>query len=190
MMRSMNRDDMDNRSVSGQSLLDSFDFTAIEEMDPSLAEGHRVVYDRECPFELRVQDADTGPPEVGTLEAIRCKILALGEETSPQHARIELTSENDLFFHYTHSVDEHGFRSMQESQKLMIDFPDYVSVVIKMLNNCIKEPHSFLAVFVMQRDGHARLDFIQNMSTSSWSCCLVTLSPPRRRWSASKLRSV
>lgn len=32
-----------------------------------------------------------------------------------------------------------------------------------MLNNCIKEPHSFLAVFVMQRDGHARLDFIQNM---------------------------
>merc|ERR1711881_826799 len=76
---------------------------------------------------------------------------------------IELTSENDLFFHYTHSVDEHGFRTMQEHQKLMIDFPDYVSVVIKMLNNCIKEPHSYLAVFVMQRDGAARLDFIQNM---------------------------
>merc|ERR1719188_2763192 len=45
----------------------------------------------------------------------------------------------------------------------MIDFPDYLAVVIKMLNNCIKEPHSYLAVFVMQRDGRARLDFIQNM---------------------------
>merc|ERR1719248_562603 len=45
----------------------------------------------------------------------------------------------------------------------MIDFPDYVHVIIRMLNNCIKEPHSFLSVFVMQRDGHARLDFIQNM---------------------------
>jgi hypothetical protein len=143
--------------------MDVFDFTTIEEMDPSLAEGHRVVYDRECPFELRVQDVDTGPQEVGTLESIRCKILALGDDQRPQHCRIELTSENDLFFHYTHSVDEHCFRSMQERQKLMIDFPDYVSVIVKMLNNCIKEPHSYLAVFVMQRDGHARLDFIQNM---------------------------
>lgn len=155
---------LEERSVqSNASFLDAFDFTAIEEMDPSLAEGHRVVYDREVPFELRVQDAETGPQEVGTLEAIRCKILALGEEQSPAHCRIELTSENDLFFHYTHSVDENAFRTMQEHQKLMIDFPDYVSVVIKMLNNCIKEPHSYLAVFVMQRDGHARLDFIQNM---------------------------
>merc|ERR1719345_565677 len=141
------------RSVaSNASFLEAFDFTAIEEMDPSLAEGHRVVYDRECPFELRVQDVEAGPQEVGTLEAIRCKILALGDQSRPQHCRIELTSENDLFFHYTHSVDEHGFRSMQEHQKLMIDFPDYITVVVKMLNNCIKEPHSYLAVFVMQRD--------------------------------------
>ncbi|CAJ1367820.1 unnamed protein product [Effrenium voratum] len=142
--------------------MDGFDFSTLEEMDPSLAEGHRVVYDREVPFELRVQD-DAGPQEVGTLEAIRCKILALGEELSPQDCRIELTSENDLFFHFQHIVNERTFRDMQEQQKLMIDFPDYVAVVIKMLNNCIKEPHSFLAVFVMQRNGHARLDFIQNM---------------------------
>merc|ERR1719491_291332 len=155
---------LEERSVqSNASFLDAFDFTAIEEMDPSLAEGHRVLYDRECPFELRVHDADTGPQEVGTLEAIRCKILILGEDGSPAHCRIEMTSENDLFFHYTHSVDGHSFRSMQEHQKLMIDFPDYLTVVVKMLNNCIKEPHMYLAVFVMQRDGHARLDFIQNM---------------------------
>jgi hypothetical protein len=31
------------------------------------------------------------------------------------------------------------------------------------LNNCIKEPHSHLAVFVIEREGLARLDFIQNM---------------------------
>ena len=30
---------------------------------------------------------------------------------------------------------------MQENQKLMIDFNDYVHVVIRMLNQCIKEPH-------------------------------------------------
>ena len=44
-------------------------------MDPSLADGHNVVFDREAPFELRIQDPNSGPQEVGTLEAIRVKIL-------------------------------------------------------------------------------------------------------------------
>lgn len=60
---------------------------------------------------------------------------------------------------------------MKETQKLMIEFGDYPGVLIKMLNSSIKEPQrysithiiSFLAVFIMQKDGNARLDFIQNM---------------------------
>ena len=43
----------------------------------TLAEGHVVAYDREAPFELRIQDPNSGPQEVGTLEAIRVKILQL-----------------------------------------------------------------------------------------------------------------
>ena len=62
-----------------------------------------------------------------------------------------------------HVVDEIGFRLMQEQQKLMVDFAEYPNVLIRMLNSCIKEPHSHLAVYVMQRDGNARLDFIRNM---------------------------
>ena len=42
-----------------------------------LGEGHRIVYDREVPFELRIHDSDSGPQEVGTLEAVRVKVLAL-----------------------------------------------------------------------------------------------------------------
>jgi hypothetical protein len=145
------------------SLLNSFDFSAIEEMDPSLADGHRVIYDREVPFELRIQDPSSGPQEVGTLESIRVKLLILGEDSNPQHIKIELTSENDLFFHYLHTVDESGFRLMQEAQKLMIEFGEYPTVLLRMMNSCVKEPHSFLAVFIMRRDGQARLDFIQNI---------------------------
>merc|ERR1712060_8699 len=59
--------------------------------------------------------------------------------------------------------DEASFRMLQEGQKLMVDFVEYPSVLVRMLNHCIKEPHSHLAVFVMMRDGSARLDFIQNM---------------------------
>ena len=77
--------------------------------------------------------------------------------------KVELTSENDLFFHYTHLVDADTYRHMQEKQKLLVNFPEYAKVLQKMVNSCIKEPHSHLAVFVIEREGLARLDFIQNM---------------------------
>ena len=50
--------------------------------------------------------------QVGTLEAIKVKILIMGEEQNPLTLRIELTSENDLFFHFNHNLDEHGFRQV------------------------------------------------------------------------------
>jgi hypothetical protein len=52
---------------------------------------------------------------------------------------------------------------MQENQKLCITFNEYVTLAKKMFNNCINEPQSFLAVFIMQKEGTARLDFIQNI---------------------------
>ena len=45
----------------------------------------------------------------------------------------------------------------------MVEFAEYPSVLTRMLDTCIREPHSHLAVFVMQRGGRGHLDFIQNM---------------------------
>lgn len=175
-------------------------------MDPSLSGGHRVVYDHEVPFELRVQQVADAPQEVGTLEAVKVKLLLLGAEGKPSAVRMELTSENDLFFNFAHTLDETAFRAVQETQKLMVDFAEYSAVLVRMLNQCIKEPHSNLAVFVMQRGGRGHLDFIQNMEcarhsasgaslpvgthpapassipgTSSSSCCRAPSSPPTTR---------
>ena len=115
----------------------------------------------QVPFEMRVQSAAEAPQEAGTLEAVKVKILLAGDEQRPNQTIVEVTSENDLFFHYRHTLDEAGFRQVQEQQKLMVDFAEYSRVLIRMLNTCIKEPHSHLAVFVMQRGGRAHLDFIQ-----------------------------
>ena len=54
----------------------------LEEVDPSLADGHRIFYEREVPFELRSAQGNEEPREVGALEAIRVKILALGDEVA------------------------------------------------------------------------------------------------------------
>lgn len=53
------------------------------------------------------------------------------------------SSETDLFFHFTHNMDEVGFRGVQEHQKLMVEFPEYAPVLIRMLNNAIKEPSKY-----------------------------------------------
>ncbi|GAX76205.1 hypothetical protein CEUSTIGMA_g3649.t1 [Chlamydomonas eustigma] len=101
--------------------------------------------------------------QVGALEAIRVKILVKGEPGRLDSLKVELSSESNLFFHYAHEMDAKGFQAMQESQRLMVTFTDYPTVLLRMLNQCIKDPHIQLAVFVMQPNGEARMDFIQNM---------------------------
>jgi hypothetical protein len=92
------------------------------------------------------------------------KILIAGVDESPSIVRVELSSESDLFFHFMHIVDEKEFLKIQETQKLVVDFIDYSTVLIRMLNSCIKEPHIHLAILTIFTDNNnARLDFIQNM---------------------------
>ena len=77
--------------------------------------------------------------------------------------RVELTSESDLFFHYTHSCDRENYGSMKQNQDLMVDYYGYPKVLAKMLMSCMKDPESFLCIFVMGRDGNGQLTFVQNM---------------------------
>ena len=150
------------------SLQSQLDFVSIDGMDPTLANGMKVYYEREVPFELRSQDSgDDDPQEVGALEAIKVRIVVSSDmETGVSGSAapgvvVELSSESNLFFHYTHEMDSVRFSDVAQTQKLMVDYGEYPNVLLRMLNHCIKEPHTHLAVFVMKNDGKARLDFIQ-----------------------------
>ena len=137
--------------------------SGVDELDPSLADGFSLFYERECPFELRVRSKSDERPEVGNLEGIIVRILIKEDSQGMQGVRIELSSENDLFFHYMHFTSADTFRKIHDPQRLMVDFPEYPQMLKKMVQNCYQMPHSHLAVFVMQRDGTASLNFIQNM---------------------------
>eukprot|EP00898_Chlorokybus_atmophyticus_P000600 jgi/Chlat1/1540/Chrsp122S01829 len=150
----------DAERALSQHMASALDFTAIDQMDPSLGDGYRVLYDREVPVEIRTGNTSQ---DTSTLEPLRVKILMQGDDTAPRSLRIELTSENDLFFFYRHDLAEKGFRDLQNSQKLMVEFPDFPQVLIRMLNLCVKEPHAHLALLYIQKDLGVRLDFIQNM---------------------------
>ena len=50
---------------------------------------------------------------MGALEAIRVKILVKGEPGRLDALRTELSSESNLFFHYSHDMDEKTFQGLQ-----------------------------------------------------------------------------
>lgn len=60
-------------------MMNSFDFSSIEEMDPSIADGYRVIYDRECPFELRVQESADSPQQVRVGSNAHCTCARFGD---------------------------------------------------------------------------------------------------------------
>jgi len=100
MYKSNNYKDEELRKEEGATIIGNLDFSQIEELDPSLAEGHRIIYERQVPFEIRFEDTN-GPQDAATFEVIGAKILLVGDETNPSHLRVELSCENDLFFHFT-----------------------------------------------------------------------------------------
>ncbi|GAW83371.1 hypothetical protein, conserved [Plasmodium gonderi] len=140
-----------------------FDFSSLEELDPSLTDGYNACYRKEVPFEIKLEHSSNVPQEIGSLEVITIKIFVLGDELNTKCIKTELTCEADLFFHFTQTVDERTFEAMQTSQKLMINFSEYMEVLIKMFNSCVQDPHSFLAIFTVKQNGKARLDFIKNI---------------------------
>ena len=94
------------------------DLAALNEMDPSLEGGFKIQFDREIQIELRLQDSNQANSDaVGTLEAIRVKLLTLGDQQNLQILKIELTSESDLFFNYISMLCSRGVKHLLEWMK-------------------------------------------------------------------------
>jgi glycogen debranching enzyme len=125
-----------------------------------------VVYERDCPFELRSLDAasDDGPDGGGRHDTNTVRISVEGEEGAPRSVTVELSSESDLFLHFTRVLTAEDFAEVQDQQSLRVEFSEFAAVLQSSFDSVIQQPRVHLAVFVMQKSGHARLNFIQNMN--------------------------
>lgn len=80
-----------------------FDVPDLSDLDPSGHGGFKVLFAREVPLEMRLQTTDAAPAEAGALEAVLCKVCVReGDNGRPSAVKVELSSEGDLFFHFTH----------------------------------------------------------------------------------------
>lgn len=131
-------------------------------VDPSLKSGHTLLLLQKVPIELRVQE-DGQPSQVGKMVDIECKLLGLYKNKSLLEVRLELTTDADLFFNYSHFLNIDNFRTTQQDHKLLVNLIDYPDMVKRLLTNCANKPQEFICIFTMRRNGMARLDFIQNL---------------------------
>lgn len=77
--------------------------------------------------------------------------------------RVELLSENDLFFYYVHIADQSSFSIFQSQQKLMMNsFNEYPPFIAKVITKCMAEPLTHMGVLYIDENG-ARLDFIHTL---------------------------
>ena len=93
------------------------DMTALNQADPSLMNNFRLIYEKKVPVKMTLDDKDTeirlakSNQRATVDEMMNCKLLVQGAagsrsaEEDPINIRIEFTSPNDLFFHYTHKCD-------------------------------------------------------------------------------------
>lgn len=138
----------------------SLNLASIEALDPALASGHQVVYDREAPVEV-LPDRET-PRGVSALELLRCRVLVLAPGTPDAEVRIELTSERDLFFLYSSDLDAEGFWRVAEQQRLELQFDALPAFVGQLLDSCsLRPPRTHRAALSLRRGGAARLDFLE-----------------------------
>ena len=73
-------------SVNDSGFLPTLDAVmGYDDIDPSLADGYTIFYEREVPTEVRSAE-DSG--EVGSIEAIRFKVLILGPPEAPSSVRV------------------------------------------------------------------------------------------------------
>jgi hypothetical protein len=118
---------------------------SIRGLDPALEGGaYRLLFDREVPIELRIQENEEAPQQVGTLEPIRAKVLISGDASEPTSVKLQLSSEKDIFLLYEHLCSATDFLAIQEEQSLMIDFSQYADILCTNLDFCIQQPQKLV----------------------------------------------
>ena len=99
------------REEEGANLLGFIDTQNIEELDPMKVKGHRITLETDLPMIVKlkairkglahyIDDGEGAHVQMQSEELMHFKVLIMGDEDEPGTVHIELTSDEDIFFHY------------------------------------------------------------------------------------------
>jgi hypothetical protein len=130
--------------------------------DPSLGEGGECVFDKEIPVEIRSWEGEESEAIL-----VRIKVIIHAEDGGLRQLRIELTSENDVFFLYESTFTAQDYADLQSKQKLKIDFDRFPQVLVNIIAKNVDSKGEFTLAFLQDARNHGVLIFQQNLQFKS-----------------------
>ncbi|CAD8166683.1 unnamed protein product [Paramecium pentaurelia] len=119
--------------------------------------GYTLIYEQELVSQILVEDGD----QQQTQETLNVRVLIFGNDQRLERIKIELSCENDLFFHFIHDINEEAFQKIKDEQQLTASFIDYPAICIKCLDKAHKDPNKYSAVLRITQEGNAFIEIIQ-----------------------------
>ena len=140
------------------------DFSNLDSQNPSFKEGYSLVFEKELPMDLKIENKK-GKKDICSYEGIMFKVLKMQSysKSIPNHIKIEIFSENDLFFHFTSIVDEEIFKVMKEKQFLTIEYKDFIPLLEELCENCLDDNDIYTINFIMKKKGEASLEIVKKL---------------------------
>ena len=68
-----------------------------------------------------------------------------------------------MFFHYQTLIQENNFRAIQTKQNLTVDFPIFLDICQKIVDDCSSSREDFQGIFKFRTDGQVKVAFFQNL---------------------------
>ena len=160
------------RSSQGefQIAINEPDLSALNELDPSLSNSFKIVYNKKVPMEIKIKKKNK-EKDLASFEPINCKLLIdnnnnnndnVNGKNRPNHVKIELSSVNDIYFHFTNIIDEKKFKKIKKEQNLNLNFSEFLQLLEKLCENCRASPDQYICFFLLNKQGSSTLQFIKN----------------------------
>ena len=102
--------------------VNTFDLSPFDELDPIMNEGFKL-------FLSSKSKADIIYKNQSITQIINIRLFYKGEEYSPSIIKLEISTEDDVFFYYLATYDNASFRKLQEKQGLKCNFPKFLSSI-------------------------------------------------------------
>lgn len=131
-----------------EDILNTFDFTSIDKLDPSLTDGFKKICDKEIDIDIKMIEMDSKPEYFK--EKVRFRLFCQGEESNPKNVKYEIFSNEDLFFIYynvynecNNRLDPINFRDLQITQKVNVEYKGVNGLIKTLIDNTISKPDKY-----------------------------------------------
>lgn len=134
------------------------DLSHFQSLDPLLHENTKVLYELEFLMRIFYLRADGDAEPMEERELIRLRAVREGSGGQTRVVRLEITSEQYLFFMFVHVADAEGFQRLSAAEGINCSLEEFPALLLDLLRRCREEPESYEAELYIEQGSRARME--------------------------------